>query len=80
MSELAKQDGAQVTNFIRHYDELPLIYARLARMVADELMRLKGVSKEDAEKQAVQMMLNQMRDTQIGMEEIDVTRAKDQAE
>lgn len=53
------------------YQELAPIYARIARMVADDFVRLKGMSVEDAETAAVAMLLDQARDTLIGMEEID---------
>ncbi len=53
------------------YSSFAPIYARLAQAVAADFVRLKGMSVEDANIKAVEMMLGQARDLVIGMEETD---------
>ncbi len=50
------------------------IYATLARNVARDFVRLKGMSVEAANIAAVELMLGQARDTIIGMEGSDTAQ------
>lgn len=53
----------------RNYGELPKIYARLAFNVANDLVQLKGMTQEAADKFALEMMLGQAAETMDFLDE-----------
>lgn len=64
------------------YGELPHIYARLTEMIVRDLMRLRGLSREQAEVQALDMTLKGAGELIGGMDEIDamIHRKRDASE
>lgn len=53
------------------YGELPRIYGRLTEMIVRDLMRLKGLKREQAEAQVLDMTLRGAGELIVGMDEID---------
>jgi len=58
------------------YGELPRIYGRLTEMLVRDLMRLKGLTREQAEAQALDMTLKGAGELIVGMDVIDAMIAQ----
>lgn len=65
------EDDSRIQRRQSRYQDLAPIFARIAQALARDFVRLKGMSPEDADVAAIQIALDQARDTLVGMDELD---------